>query len=537
MRKTLYQKYIRDLVNYNDENPDLNLIRIYLKSTFGIDDDEINECITDGYGDQCIDAVYIDQDAKTLYLIQSKFDKKSCEPITDLIENVDIKAFSTSIEHFIEEDNEDYFKNNLNIKEKYILYNTLADDYAATKGKEYNKEYLFLISRDCSEKEIPLNKKTIKIVDIEDIYNKYDNMIKEDNYPNLKFKILKDLEYSTDEYSTRLCIVSIKDFLEGIKDIDYNDLIFDNVRFAYRKSSVNLNIKKTLESDKIKNFYLYNNGITMLCDEMTVRNNSINATNASIINGGQTTYEILNSVINKDFDGQFLLRLNKRMPENNVNNEISINLNNQNKIKPLFLYSNNPVVQDFKESVECTTDYFLEIKENQFFKDNPKGKLRKNLISLEDIIRIFIVSSKHELSYQAKNNKQGLLENDKLIEDIINNNFTLEKFNDVYPVWHKITQYIVEHRCKRKKIDEIKCEEEKRRLGYNFVNTSNYLILYTIYYHNIKNIDDTKINKIIDELYKIEELDNSNGNAISKNTQSLIVFEKVKNLSLNQKLR
>lgn len=534
MRAALYAKYIEDLVNYEENDTHLNLIKIYLKRNFELDSIEIENCITDGSGDQSIDAVYIDDVSHTLYLFQSKFQKKSEQIIEDLSENLDLKAFTVGVEYFINEGNEDLFSKNLALLNKYSEYNEKANEYATKKGKEYSIKYLFLISRDCQQEQLQVGMKEVKIIDVKKIHSDYSSIYKGDNYPDLNFEVIEHFEYNTDKFETKVCVTSIKEFVKKIKEnnIAYNDLLFENVRYSYSKSNINSAIKQTLESEEISNFYLYNNGITILCDEVSIKNKTANVINASIINGGQTTFQMLEAELNED-DGQVLIRINKRSSNSRINDEISINLNNQNNIQTLFIYSKNEVVQKFKIDLEEQTEYYLEIKENEYLHNNTEKKLNKNLISLGDLIRIFIVGIKHSKSYNVKNAKNDLLSDATLIEEIIEQCFNIENFNKVYPKWLTIENYVKVHRGKRRKSDEVTDTDEKRRLEYNFINTSNYLLLFTCQQHNINELNDNKINKIVDILYTIDELNNNVGSAISKNTQSKAVFEKIKTLDFS----
>ncbi len=77
---------------------------------------------------------------------------------------------------------------------------------------------------------------------------------------------------------------------------DHGDRLFDrNVRYflGLRKGSVNAGIRQTLETAKDrKNFWAYNNGLTIVCDKYEFKNGNLKLSNFSIVNGCQTTSSI-----------------------------------------------------------------------------------------------------------------------------------------------------------------------------------------------------------------------------------------------------
>ena len=63
------QQYYRE--NYPNEGQ--RFVAWYLRNIHNLDTIEAKDCITDGAGDKQIDAVYIDNDLSTVYIIQGKF--------------------------------------------------------------------------------------------------------------------------------------------------------------------------------------------------------------------------------------------------------------------------------------------------------------------------------------------------------------------------------------------------------------------------------------------------------------------------------
>ncbi len=534
MRKAVYETMLKKIEEYKDEESQLNAVRIYLKKKFNLSDENVEDYITDGYHDQDMDAIYIDEDNKTLYLIQVKNNGNSHQPLPNLSEIQDIKSFSASITEFLKEDNQEYFNLNKQVLDKYNEYHNYCDELA--KIPEFCAvKNIFITTRSANEKNVEIANNLIEIIDIEEIFEYLKKLEINKTYPDLTIKVKETLQYNVDGFNSKVCIVSLKELKGVLSQHKYEDLLFENPRYSYHKSGVNSSIKETLESEEVEYFYLYNNGITIMCDTSIVKSGNLIMKNCSIINGGQTTYELLNSNLN-DIDGEIMLRINERLDSGEKNDTIAINLNNQNPINTLFIYSKDPMVQAFKKELEDKTKYFLEIKDNEYVNIRPEKKLKKNVLKLENVLRILIASTKNERAVEAKNSRGKILNDKNLIDSIINTRLDVEKFLKVYDKWLTIESYIKEYRRDRKKIDEITDKQRLEILNYKFINTSNYLLLFTIEFHNIEVVNTNVLDDVVKELYNtIEEIQNDKTN-ISKSTQSISVSRKIKKMKLNEKL-
>ena len=73
-----------------------------------------------------------------------------------------------------------------------------------------------------------------------------------------------------------------------------DDLFVENPRFYLRETSVNADIRKTLENENHREYFVYlNNGLTVICDSIErhrTRRNTYILTHPRIINGCQTTH-------------------------------------------------------------------------------------------------------------------------------------------------------------------------------------------------------------------------------------------------------
>lgn len=80
----------------------------------------------------------------------------------------------------------------------------------------------------------------------------------------------------------------------GVRDIATH-LFEDNVRDFQGDVTVNRNIVETLEDANSKEFWWYNNGITIVCSEATAKGRTLTLKDIQIVNGLQTSYCIYNT--------------------------------------------------------------------------------------------------------------------------------------------------------------------------------------------------------------------------------------------------
>lgn len=73
----MYEKIKADISNEyyltNYPNDGQRFVAWYLRNIHNLDTYETKDCITDGAGDKQIDAIYIDNQSSTIYIIQGKF--------------------------------------------------------------------------------------------------------------------------------------------------------------------------------------------------------------------------------------------------------------------------------------------------------------------------------------------------------------------------------------------------------------------------------------------------------------------------------
>jgi len=139
--------------------------------------------------------------------------------------------------------------------------------------------------------------------------------------------------------------------MPGIKD---GTLFQKNVRQSLGLNNrVNKGIKSTIYSAQHKDFFFYHNGITAICNKLSLNNNELKLHGLSVVNGCQSLTTILNcSEKVKQLDETYILFRFYEIPQRERGDKISVNTNSQSAVKPRDLRSNDKRVLNIKKSYE-----------------------------------------------------------------------------------------------------------------------------------------------------------------------------------------
>lgn len=279
-------------------DPSRAFIVAYLEAKFGLADDDALDCIVDGSNDCGIDAVYIDNDSgddATVTLLQSKY-HNSEKKFDRAFDGVAIDKMQYAIKQFILSvpKSSDFMSDDLK--------NKIAD-IRTLKNPKYNIVFISNTFPPTEEQR-----------------NKFDNFLEEENHgqdylrceyehlleitdllaPMQRATIEDDLQLSgdymnVDDPAGRTLIGRISgERLAGLMARHGNALFERNIRgYLSSNKDVNKAIMETATGDNSYKFFLMNNGITIVCDDMSYTpvsdNPLVHVKNMQIVNGGQTT--------------------------------------------------------------------------------------------------------------------------------------------------------------------------------------------------------------------------------------------------------
>lgn len=265
----------------------------------GLDELSAANNITDGYHDIGLDAIYLDETQKTLFLVQSKW-RNSGE---GSINQVEINTFVSGIKRVLDFDL-DCANEKIHAKKEEI------ERSLDTIG--YKIEVIFIHTGNSSVSDFvmkPMNDLLNSINDdagtilyfsqivFKDVYDFLSNV---GNVENIKIDnvIMSNWGRIESPYLSYYGTISAIDIGEWFKAYG-NKLFSENLRFYKGRTDVNEGIKKVLLQEP-ENFIYYNNGIKLLCKKINkkAKGGTTRATGlfslegVSLINGAQTTGSI-----------------------------------------------------------------------------------------------------------------------------------------------------------------------------------------------------------------------------------------------------
>ncbi|EKF9139831.1 abortive phage resistance protein [Vibrio cholerae] len=304
------------------------------------DIDEAASSITDGYGDNGIDAIYYDEAKHNLWVVQSKFIQK----FNGGIDTGDIDKFARGIKNLI---NADFSKFNDKIKSMQDEILSALDEPSvkiqilfAYTGKSLSKENL-----DPIELLLKEQNETEELFFFNDfnIDKAYQGLISGiDSAPINEDFLLSSWGYIEEPLQSYYGQIAGSD-LAALWE-KYNARLFTkNIRSFLGASSVNDDIQNTIINEP-ENFIYFNNGITVLCESIKKKPQGGSAKNIgsfackgiSIVNGAQTFGTIGNMAQNPDVDlskvNVFVKFISLEGSSPEFGERITIATNTQNKV-------------------------------------------------------------------------------------------------------------------------------------------------------------------------------------------------------------
>ena len=166
----------------------------------------------------------------------------------------------------------------------------------------------------------------------------------------------------------------------------FKDKLFSrNVRIYQQKYKPNKAIKDTLINNP-NNFWYFNNGITMLAQRITLReeDKKFILKNPQIINGCQTV-----TTVGEDKESEACLFVKIVEIEDTIENQYLIDgiieaNNRQTPVDERMLKSNHPLQVKLQRELE-TLGYYYERKEGQFAEEKAKSKRVSELYLIKNI--------------------------------------------------------------------------------------------------------------------------------------------------------
>lgn len=452
------------------------LAAYYLHAKTDITTEDAAKCVTDGYKDNGIDAIYYDNALNSLYLIQSKvINEGKGEP-----ENGDILKFKQGVLDITDEKFDERFNKKI-LDKQQIIKDALQDKSTkliivlAYTGKGFADTNNITISEMMESLNDTLEWAYFDDFNLRAIYNSL-----------LSATVSKPIDYDItisnwgaieEPYKTYYGQISAFE-LANLFILQGKKLFSENIRSFIGLSTINSDILSTIKNEP-ENFIYFNNGITVICNDiLPIPGKTLNKTTGTfvckgmqIVNGAQTVGSLgtaFNDYAEQLKQASVFVRL---IPLTNCPDDfgrrITIASNTQNKIEKRDFVSLDPIQQNLRTELAL-----LGITYHYKRTDEPMPTDDKNC-SLEEAT-VALAANNIEIN----NSVLAKREIGKLWDDIKSPPYT-DLFNENLKgqvMWNSIKVYRAVQQYINSKKDE-KTAREKSTYTYG-----NYFILNLIFY-------------------------------------------------------
>jgi len=350
----------------SDEGRLKSLAFVYLcvRTILDLEDDDAFDCLTEGGGDFGVDAMHISEEYDgefTVSLFQAKY-KKNLEGNSNFSEE-GIKSLINAIHYLFNPAARLEHINERLLAKVEEARSLIRDGYipqvraiACNNGLEWNESTQEAINRSDFGNQVTWehvnHERLVKILQA--------SRPVRDTLQLSGKAIVEDMEFSR-VLVGRISVTEIAALIERHGE----RLLERNIRryLGLQGNRVNEGIRHTLTSDEKNNFYFYNNGVTLTCENFSYNalqdgDYQVRVENLQIINGGQTCMTIFktlrgNDLLQQNARAYVLLRLYQLPRENeSLVQKITYAANSQNPVDLKDLRANDERQQRLEMDIQ-----------------------------------------------------------------------------------------------------------------------------------------------------------------------------------------
>lgn len=352
----------------------LQFLKWVLEHIFRQDPQDADDACVDAKQDKGVDGILINDVLEEIYIFQAKIKQKDKAKLGDS----DLREFVGTLNQFsTPEKIQSLIDGNAN--------NALKDTISRCEIKEKLSRGYIVEGIFCTN--VPMNMdgksyadtiENVSVYDANRICSEYVDVDAPTGIPEIFTFDTSDTEvisYQTSEgVSARIFLANALQMthLKGIAD---GSLFSLNVRLSLGNTKVNKALLKSIRTKKEhKNFPLYHNGVTILCESFDdSKQDSLVTKNYVVVNGAQSLSSLLQAKSSITQDLKILVKIVALGGANELREKITQNSNNQNAIKPRDMRSNHGIQQRLKKEVQDLgfKNYVYEVKRGEV----NKGKI------------------------------------------------------------------------------------------------------------------------------------------------------------------
>ncbi|MBI2909374.1 MAG: AIPR family protein [Chloroflexi bacterium] len=456
---TIHESVIKYKSDYATENLSAAFAWLALETILHLNEDEIEDAITDGPMDGGIDAIHID--GREVHVFNFKYAEKF---------EASMRAFpDTEVDKLLTTMARIYGKSLSKTDVNEILWDKVRTIWELFEAGSLNFNYYL-----CSNREKPvehtrrkLENELSKYVHVKCHYYDQEDIVSKILEKRFR-RVDGSLTFIDKQYFERgdgplkgiVATIAASDLINLVKDPDrpeamIEDVFNENVRVFLKLSNrINRNIFETALSDDNFEFWYLNNGVTIVCDECVYTPNSrsprARLSNLQIVNGGQTTHALFQAYMkdaNKLDAVLLLVRICETKKDYHIGEKIRETTNSQTPVSTRDLHANDRIQRKLEEQF-LDLGFYYERKANQH-QDQPKARRLNNELLGQIYLAYYL-----DMPSEAKNSKVlvfGGKYDDIFDEDVV----TTERMLAAYQIYRPLEGMKKEIQSKKRRGEAI----------------------------------------------------------------------------------
>ncbi len=312
----------------------------FLQHFFRLDESEAQETVCDGPDDKGIDGVYVDSNLETIFVFQCKLVQNLKRSLGD----TRLKEFAGSLDQFESPDKiADIASTTANAELARVLESANVAQLVAD-GFTVKGVFITNIDRDDNATSYLGSRDDIRLFDRQTLISIY---IPVGTTELVGSPVTFDVfgfdcaEYQIEHVKVVFAPLKGNELIQ-LDGIASNELFAWNVRGSLGRTKVNKDIGRSIDDPaEHKNFLMYHNGLTVLCQQLGREGDKITISKYSVVNGCQSLTSLFDHREQITDDLRVLTRLIELPPEHPLAEKITHHSNNQNPINARDLQSNS----------------------------------------------------------------------------------------------------------------------------------------------------------------------------------------------------
>ncbi len=323
----------------------------FLQHYFRLDELEAQETVCDGPDDKGVDGIYVDNNLETVFVFQCKLVQNPIRTLGD----TQLKEFVGSLDQFRDPQKiSDITATTANAELSRLLASAnvaqLVHDGFAVKGV-----FVTNIDRDANATSYLKDRDDIRLFDKQELALNY---VPAGPTEPVGTPVTFDVfgydcaQYQIEDVKVIFAPLKGNDLIR-LDGIASSELFAWNVRGSLGRTKVNKDIGRSIDSPtEHRNFLLYHNGLTILCQQLDREGDKITIAKYSVVNGCQSLTSLFDHRLKITDDLRILARLIEIAPNHPLAEKITHHSNNQNPINARDLQSNSTIQRRLQNEME-----------------------------------------------------------------------------------------------------------------------------------------------------------------------------------------